>query len=338
VDLTQPVHYRGYSANDAGIKNAGGPNVGCMLERVNYSNVQGVGYTEKRALGDGMDAADVFLTGRRIQLMGTLYGETPGDLFDRKQKLLAAFNPTLAYAQAPYNFGYQPLDWYEPTGVKALPAGFPSGLRHVYSNVRPSALPTFDVVRDRIGSPADSKGLALEWAVMVEAKDPRIYAMPEITVFFNVNTSTGGVGTFYNRGDYPAPLSVLLDVGVYTTGVRYWHFVGGGAALTLTIPKTPTGAVIRYDGNLKIVTLFENNIEYLRMDLLDLDAEQQHPLIQPGSSSWSWTKNTTAPPTLLSLDEDPTVSAVQLSDAPMPEGITPLAAGDSRFWFSEAFS
>jgi len=332
VDLSQPVHYRGFACNNAGIAVPGGPNVGCMLERVNYSNVQSVGYTEKRALGDGMDAGDVFLAGRRIQLFGTLYGGTPGALFDLKQALLAAFNPTLAYAEAPYNFGYMPLDWYEPTARSDFGVGM---VRHVYSNVRPVSLPQFDVVRDRIGAPSPAKGLALEWQTMVEAKDPRVYLDPPMQEFFDVNTTTSDSGSFFNRGDYPAPMSVLLDVGVHAD-TRYWHFIGGGAALTLTLPPTTTGNVVRYDGTLKIVTLYENNLEYLRMDLLDLDAEQQHPLIQPGASDWSWTRDTVAPPALLVAPAGE--NEVLATSSAMPVGVNPLVPGLSRFWYSEAFS
>lgn len=334
MDLSQPVFYRRFPLNNAGIAVSGGPNVGCMLESVNYSNVQGVGYTEKRALGDGNDAGDVYLTGRRIQLKGTLYGASPGALFDLKQDLLAAFNPTLAYAESPYDFGYQPLEWYEPTAREDFGVAH---LRHVYCNVRPVALPQFDVVRDRIGSPSNGKGLALEWQAMVEAKDPRIYVDPETGYFFDVNAASSGLGTFTNRGDYPAPMDVLLDVGVHTD-TRYWHFVGGGAALTLKMPPTTTGNVIRYDGALKIVTLFENNIEYLRMDLLDLDNEQQHPLIQPGETNWSWTRNTTPPPTLLSAEPGENTVVTASSAMPKSEGVNPLVPGLSRFWYSEAFS
>jgi hypothetical protein len=334
VDLTQPVGYRGFAANSISMAQPAGANTGCMIERASYSNVQGVGYTEKRALGDGLDAADVFLSGRRITLNGTLHGETPGALFDLKQELLAAFNPTLAYGEAPYNFGFMPLDWFEPS---AREDDFPDGWRHVYANVRPIALPSFDVIRDRLGYPNPGKGLALEWGVMVEAKDPRIYLMldPATEVFFTMGTDTSGSGSWLNRGDYPAPMYVLLDVGVTTT-TTYWHFTGGGATLTLTVPVMPTGGVIRYDGNLKIVTLTQNNIETLRMDLLDLDNEQQHPLIQPGWTDWGWNRDSIVPPATLMAPESDSVIPVSTSMSG-PE-INPLAVGYSRFWFNEAFS
>jgi hypothetical protein len=213
--------------------------------------------------------------------------------------------------------------------------------------VRPIALPSFDVIRDRLGYPNPSKGLALEWAAMVEAKDPRIYLMEETThnaFYFDYAAKTSDAGNagndrqFQNRGDYPAPMYVLLDVGV-TSAIKYWHFTGGGAQLTLTIPVLPTGGVIRYDGNQKIVTLTQNNIETLRMDLLDLDNEQQHPLIQPGNTDWSWVTDSIVPPATLMAPEGENVIPVSTS-MPGENSVNPLATtpGLSRFWFNEAFS
>lgn len=341
MDLTQPVEYRRFLLNNPHRQSSGGPITGCILERVNYSNVPGVGYTEKRALGDGYDASDVFMGMRRIQLQGTIYALTPGELFDRKQALVAAFSPTLAYAESPSTFGYLPLDWYEPTADTR----YVNPNRHVYCFVRPSSLPQFEVIRDKIGRKNAQEGLALQWQTVVEAKDPRIYLDPAHYYYFYPNSSTSGSGTFLNRGDYPAPLQVLLEITAHAD-TRYWHFTGGGVVMTITLPITTVTQIFRYDGYLKILTVEENDKVGLRMDLLDFDAEITHPLIQSGLSNWMWTRNTA--PGLLLIEgqaagepvEDVEVNELQ-STNPETQVIDPPPThpdNSSRFWFSEAFA
>lgn len=338
MDLTKPVAYRGLALNTITSRTRG-PSSGILLERVSYANVQAVGYTEKRSMGDGNDASDVYLSTRRISLGGFIYGKDPGELFDLKQSLMRAFSPTLAYRESPYAYGYLPLTWQEPTLVSTWNA---DGLvRDLYCNVRPMALPTFEVVRDRQGEGMTAgRGANLAWQVVVEAKDPRIYVMPEKSVEFNLNTGTSGAGSFLNRGDYPAPLQVILNVGTHT-GNWYWHFTGGGSQMTIKLPATTTGYVIRYDGYLKVLTLTDNDIEYLRMDLLDFLADKTHPLVAPGTSNWTWQRNTVPGDggvLLMSVTEEEPSSSVEAHSTEAPPAVTTLAVGDSVFWFNEAFA
>lgn len=348
MDLTQPVEYRRFSLNDAVRLTTGGPISGCALERVNYSNVPAVGYTEKRSLSDGFDSGDVFLGMRRIQLQGTLYGISPGELFDKKQDLVAALSPTLAYAEYPQNYGYLPLDWWEPTADTRFDTPYPTPfLRHVYCNVRPTALPQFEIIRDRLGQPKPHEGLSLQWQAMVEAKDPRIYLDPAIYTYFYPMSNTSGSGTFVNRGDYPAPLQALLEITAHADQ-RYWHFTGGGTVLTISLPPTTVTQVFRYDGYLKVLTVTENSKEYLRMDLLDTTAEITHPLIKPGTTTWSWTRNTTAGTFMVkggkaapkSQSQPVMVAEIQNADPANRSIALPPTHPDnsSRFWFSEAFA
>lgn len=322
MDLSGPIFYRGFALNNA--KESLGRLSGCAIERVTYSNVSGIGYTEKRAMGDGNDAGDVFLSARRIQLTGTLYALTRPALYDLKQEMVAAFTPTLAYTEAPHDFGYLPLYWEEPTEKQNL---WPTKVRNLYANVRPLALPLFEIVRDRTGG-ANDRGASLPFQVTVEARDPRIYVDPAVAAFFYPNRDQGGGGAVYNRGDYPAPLNVLLEIN--GGSARVWRYTGGGSIMEIKIPATANKQIFRYSSALKILTVEEEGVEYLRMDLLDFVAENTHPEIAPGSSDWSWTIGPAG--TLLTAPATP----VEATVGPDPKNTYPV--GSSRIWFSEAYA
>jgi hypothetical protein len=351
MDLALPVRYRNFQLNTI-TEQTTGPSSGCLLERVSYANVQGVGYSEKRSLGDGNDASDVFLSTRRINLSGVLYGASPAQLFDLKQTLVKTFSPTLAYREAPYAYGYLPLYWLERT----LDPNFPllaGGVRHrsLYCNVRPMALPQFDIVRDTQSTGQTSgRGATMSWNAVVEAKDPRIYITPEKSVEFNPGDVSGASGTWTNRGDYPAPIQVLINWEPRPSTDYWWHFTGGGSQMTIKLPKSSVKYTIRYDGYLKVLTLEQNGIEYLRMDLLDFTAELTHPLVPPGPSpsDWSWTRNTVPGDGLMLFaqtegeeevpEEEPPQTEAHASAPPLTV-VTPLLAGDdSVFWFNEAYA
>jgi len=94
-------------------------------------------------------------------------------------------------------------------------------------------------------------------------------------------------GTFANRGDYPAPLNLLL---VASAGAaRNYHFVGAGTDMFIDIPAATVAQVLRYDGYLHVLTVETNGVEVLRMDLLRFQNETTHPVVQPGSSGWTGT-------------------------------------------------
>jgi hypothetical protein len=167
--------------------------------------------------------------------------------------------------------------------------------------------------------------------------------MPEKAVEFDLNTSASGSGSFLNRGDYPAPLQVILNVGTHT-GNWYWHFTGGGSQMIIRLPATTTSYLVRYDGYMKVLTLTQDDIEYLRMDLLDFTADKTHPLVAPGTSSWTWARNTTPGDgvTLMRMmgadEEEEVPPPVEAKTQEPPPGVTTLAVGDSVFWFNEAFA
>lgn len=285
MDLSRSVVYRGLNLNGAGQPNPQDRLYGIQIARAQMGNVPGVGWTEKRALGDGVDASDIFLGARRVLLEGFIYGRSRAEMFDLQQALLTTLSPTSAYDTNPSDFGYNPLSYSVPTADPDFDEeddgeGGLIRLRRLYVNLRPLATPTVDIIRDASGG-IEEAGSGIAWSSVLEAKDPRVYVFPDKVVDLTTDMS----GDFYNRGDYPAPLNVLLVVAAGVDDV--FHFVGAGTNMHITIPAAGVQQVFRYDGYLHVLTVETNGVTVLRMDLLKLVNETTHPVVQPGLSSWS---------------------------------------------------
>lgn len=323
MDLSRPVAYRGLALNDAVPAIGSGRITGNLIDDVSIGAVNGVGYSEKRSMADGRDVSDVFLDGRRIVMSGTVYGTDLADTHDRFQQLRSILTPTAAFSDEPGAYGYLPLSWDEPTGDTRFLAD-PGGViryRHLYANVRPMASPELRVNRDRSGG-RPTLGSGFPFQVVFDAKDPRLYIAPEVMADYTDNT-TGQAGNWVNRGDYPAPLNVLLITAPHSAKDGQFTLVAGGSTMNIILAKSVNQSIYRYDGTLKILTVEENAIEVLRMDLLVFPAENTHPLIQPN------------PPVPAGSSSPWSISTVITVDA--THQVVPLLA-NSRMWFNEAYA
>ena len=368
MDLTQDVIYRGYKLNDADILTniaaGAGPATGiagCVIDSVDFSDVDVVQFLEKRSLQDGMDAGDVFLGARRLRMAGTLYAISRALLFDAYWALRAVLSPVLAQYDEPADKGYQPLYFMTPTNRLT---DYPSG----YIDLRVLALPrSFQAIiqRDSLGG-NDLDALAVSWQATFVCKDPSIMGeTPQDYVFttstivegatatattdlvskgthglvandrisfttltggeglstgvgywvisdglttevFKVSTSMGGsaeditvdytdvhyvksapfAGNFTNRGNYLCPLNMLVVVGATAGSIA---IATGGAVNTITVPASTGERIVRYNGQEKTVSVEENSVETLRLDLLAFGTTTTHPLVPTGTSAYTVT-------------------------------------------------
>jgi hypothetical protein len=308
MDLTRPVVYRSFDLNTVSTDDAGVLQ-GCQINRVDYHAIDSVGYREKKALSDGMEASDVFLGGRYVRLSGTLYGANRGDFFDRLEDLRACLLATAAYGESPITYGYLPLTFEDATADVVT---WPTGYIAKEMNVRPLNTPQHAIDRDHIGGDED-RGMAVDWACDLEAIDPRIYLQALTTTYFNAagNTSSGS-GTVVNRGPYPTPLDALIYVPSTQDDIVV-TLTAFGTVTTLTVPDSPNNRTLRYNGQLKVVTLEEQGVETIRMDLLAFPGALSHPLVPHGSQPYSWTCKNIA-------------------------GTNKNINAASRFWFQEAWT
>jgi hypothetical protein len=301
----QPVRYGGVEFNS--VEQLGeGKRRGTILEEFDFGRSQGVGYTEKRAQDDGLDASDVYMGSRVVNIVGVTYGSTPGDLHDQLQRVRSVLTPTIAYGFSKPDYGYIPLEFSLPTENDT---DFPGGWRRLEFRARPVGQPQFSLRRDagsENGVPNNgSFGAGILWRATLECKDPRMYLRPDIWVPADPDTTTlPDSGTLKNRGDYPAPLDILLVMPAATTATSKVVIQAGDANMTILLGKAgppvesfPAGTVVRYSGELKVLTVQTPGApgtDVLRMDLLSFQNDTTHPKVPPGSSGYAVTRTAIA--------------------------------------------
>jgi hypothetical protein len=289
MDLTRPVTYRGLLLSGAeGGPGGNNPIEGIRLTRARYTNVSVHGYIEKKSLDDGMDASDVFIGTRQIQMQGEVFARTKARLFEYLDVLRLKFTPTDAHAEAPYKHGYLPLSFSQPTvHTTYWPSGFVDRVMHA----RPLGQPEYDIELSSIsGEPMN--GYVVPFSVGLECIDPRIYAPVQVEVALG---GTGGSGTLTNRGNYHTPLNFVLRMTTAHPGEAKFQWSGLGSTFELILPGSPAPAdrIIRLDSENKVVTMTVGDIELLRMDLVTFQAGTTYPRVPPtpegaSAAGYSW--------------------------------------------------
>lgn len=279
MDLSRPVSYRGLDLNDV-TKTPSGQLYGNQIDSADYSDVSAQGYMEKRSMADGYDASDIFLGQRRVVLQGTTFGQTRAEAFDRLQRLRWVFAPTTAYDESPGEQGYLPLNFEVPTTNEV---DWPTGYIAQCVRVRPSRQVIFAIRRDQIGGEGS---LGIQWQAQLDARDPRVYAQAEVDVSEWPRLRNGS-GSVCNRGDYPAPLNILIYVPG-SQALATFNLQIAGSNMHIKSPDSSAAQVIRYRGVDKVLTVQEGPNENLRMDLLWFTGGTTHPLIQPGDNAYQY--------------------------------------------------
>ncbi|HET7070155.1 MAG TPA: hypothetical protein VFI40_04980 [Nocardioides sp.] len=295
MDLTRDVVYRNFTLNDSEVaSNVTAPSgigrgiTGCVIDTADLSDVDVVQFLEKRSAQDGMDAGDVFLGARRLRMAGTLYAVTRALLFDQIRALKSALSPTLAQRESPDDKGYLPIYYSEPTNDIE---NFPEGVIELRALVMPRAIQVI-LDRDKMGG-SDSDALAVPWQATLLMKDPRIMSAEPWDHDFTVDV-TADADDFLNRGNYHAPLNMLLVVGSAAGSISV---TAGGSVFTITVPASTGDRTIRYNGEDKALTVEEAGVKSLRMDLLTFLNSTTHPLVPGGTSPYSITFTTSTPKT-----------------------------------------
>lgn len=293
MDLTRKVTYRGFALNSLAFDEIDQHMVGCEITQVEYGRVIGEGYTEKRAMGEGRDASDIYLDQRLISLVGNVYGRNRPEALDLHRDLSDVLTPSDAYEQDRGQKGYLPLDFYSPTlNIEAEPKGFPTGVIHQVMYARPLATPSARFASDGQGG-VDNEALAIPWQAQLSCRDPRILGMN-----FNQTNMTSsdrtGSGTIRNRGNRPAVIEVYLTIPANINGNngngRLELWIEGAFRLWITLPKTDSPMILQYNSDAKVCEYGASTHGQLRMNYLDFRKNTTHGFVQPGGArSYKWT-------------------------------------------------
>lgn len=250
MDLTLPIAFNAFSINTISRTSGGAPMSGYIVDEINLSAVNVRGFSDPRALGDGVDFSDVYLGARQAEVIVSVFGSTKGDFWDKAQDLLSHFSPTIAYATDSANLGFLPFDFYQPTAdistfpVSAYPNGIPM---RVY--MRPNGLPGYTSRRDDQGG-ISVKGLSKQFRIPLIARDPRKVLQSETTVSIAQTSSSTSSSPAAYLGDYPTTGTITIvsgsaSVTASTINIDSALFVGSvGGGHRFTIPTASTTAVI----------------------------------------------------------------------------------------------
>lgn len=288
MDLTKDITYRSFTLNDENIldnivvgASIGSGITGCVVDSVDYNDIDVVQFMEKRSLEDGMDVGDVFKGARRVRMAGTLYGLSRPALYDALDDFRAALDPVLAQADEPADKGYQPLYFSTPT---LRVAEFPTGYIDKRLLVLPRAV-GYMIQRDSLGGDTEDP-LAIPWQATFVARDPRIMGRDEQDYTFTAGAPHTDAGTLVNRGNHYAVLNMLIEV---TSAGGTISVQAGTSVFTITIPASTGNRIIRLKGADKIITVEENSVEVTDMDMIAFTGDNTWPQVQPGSTGYSVT-------------------------------------------------
>jgi hypothetical protein len=298
MDLSKPILYRGIPVNDA-VLIPGKVLRGVTIEGADYSAVQGLGYTEKRAAMDGVHASDVYLGPRDVSLQGIIYAENMAQMFDYLHTVRAIFSPTSAYQQSPGDRGFLPLSFQQPT---ADTQSFPAGIIPLQLFVRPRGLPSFRIVRDRMVG-ISTKPQTMPWAVELFAKDPRVYVDPAQNFSIAGGPHTAAVGAAINRGDYESPLNIAIYIGTAPGTGQTVTIHGFGVQMVIKL-LNEANRVYRWYGDDRVLMVQDSTnaeaAQVLRMDLVTFATKNRKPMVpaainppsKPYSSSFTYWSTT----------------------------------------------
>lgn len=260
MDTTRDIVYRGFTLNDESISDSvtGGGAIGdgiegCVVDTVDFADVDVVQWMEKRSQSDGMDVGEVNYGSRRIRMAGTLYSKARTTLFDQLFTMRAALNAVLAQREEPLDHGYRPLYFSVPTDRTD---DYPEAVIPLQIRAMPRALQAV-FNRDHTGGQADTDALAIPWQATFLCRDPGIYSQDPVEVNFTatsvVTGTTGAEATDLftkashglSAGDRITFSSLTGGTGL-STGVTYWVIASGLTSSAFKLSTTSGGAAVNF--------------------------------------------------------------------------------------------
>ncbi len=224
MDLSAPISYNGLTLQPATAVPGGAARSGWEINDIDFSTVDVTGYTDAKALQDGLDAADVYQKSRTVTIQAEVLGASKGEVWDYVQEFLDAFNPRIAYDSDTASKGFLPLAFRQPTIDTAT---WTAGYIDMEMLLRPAAPPRYSA--NRLKTADGGRGFSVPVSAQMLASDPRKYVIASSTYTYKgrspgaptisydytqtVALSTATAALTY-RGTYP--VSPLISVSIST--------------------------------------------------------------------------------------------------------------------------
>jgi len=218
MDFNRPITYQIAGGSTIDLNSIGSAEVttsvplgGYKVLSASFNEVPLVGYMDKRALRDGIDAGDTYLGNRSLSIVCGVFGTSTGDLGDRIQALLDAMRPIPRTYEADY--GFRQLAFSQGT---IDTSNFSTGFIPMMMLVRPSSLPSVQLTTAQsIG--VSAKGFAANVGFTLMAKQPYKFSATQRTISI---TSSSATTSFPNLGSgiaYPTFEIIYSSASTYAT-------------------------------------------------------------------------------------------------------------------------
>jgi hypothetical protein len=229
MDFTKPIFLSNQSGGLLDINSIAasdltasvGPRSGYKVMAASVGASNAVGYVDKRAVDDGVDVGDAYLTGRQIDIQCAVFGSTLADFHSKMQELsdIMRINPRF-YDNS---FGFRELKFSQATIDTSTYTDGVAPLRFV---VRPMGVP--NVVYNQAASidhsvtSSASRGFSSTINLTFMAREPYRHRQTERQISINVSsvssssttTSLPNVGTAFAR-----PVVEIIHPSSTTAGV-----------------------------------------------------------------------------------------------------------------------
>ena len=224
MDFTKPIYLSTASGGTLDINSIAssdvttsiGPRSGykVMASSVGASNA--VGYVDKRAVDDGVDIGDAYLTGRQIDIQCAVFGSTLADFHSKVQTLSNAMRLNPRYYDSSY--GFRDLNFSQATIDTSTYTDGVAPLRFI---VRPLGLP--NVVYNQAASiehsisTSTSRGFSSTVTLSFLAKEPYKYRQTQRSISIGVASVSSSSATTALPNVGAVPSAPVIEIAHRTS-------------------------------------------------------------------------------------------------------------------------
>ena len=229
MDFTKPIYLSTQSGGTLDINSIAasdvtaslGPRSGYKVMAASLGAANAVGYVDKRAVDDGVDIGDAYLTGRQIDISCAVFGSTLADFHSKIQALSDVMRVNPRYYDSSY--GFRELKFSQATIDTSTYTDGVAPLRFV---IRPTGIPNIVYNQtasiDHSVSTSASRGFSATMTLQFLAKEPYRYRQDQRSISISVATVSASTTTtaLPNVGSTVAwPLIEIIHPSTNTAGV-----------------------------------------------------------------------------------------------------------------------
>ena len=229
MDFTKSIYLSTQSGGTLDLNDIGasyvttslGPRSGYKVMAASFGASNAVGYVDKRAVDDGVDVGDAYLTGRQIDIQCAIFGSTLPDFHSKMQALSDIMRLNPRYYDS--SFGFRELKFSQATIDTAT---YSDGVAPLRCVVRPMGTPNVVYNQaasiDHSVSTSATRGFSASMNLSFIAKEPYRYRQTQRQISISTatvsasstTTSLPNVGTAFAR-----PIMEIIHPSATTAGV-----------------------------------------------------------------------------------------------------------------------